>query len=395
MTKYGLLALTVLTFTLAPPTAWAATPPSEAAAKVVQKDDKGRIARVEAANDVTEFDYGPAGRLQSKRSERFGRTDYTYVPGSSSGPFARLRSLRHDSDLGSWQRHLIYDQDDQLALKFDGMDDATVERIVDRLQPFYWPKGLKGRAIHQLDPVHGKDVASIDVIHDKSGVEVQRSRVFGHDMEITTRPLGKGRVEVQDDQGGQRTEIWSEGTLLNAYDAFGPLIETRLDALGRPDKVTVGGTTVLRFEYEGGGREWVRRHVTRRLDDQVVGTFKRADDFDKLSEAPQPRRSALAFLPGSAPIAEWDDGLLSDGVVQVTRHGVPYALFPWSGDGEVWRSISTSFEGIAGQDRIDYTDSQVRIYLSQGASSLAAGSEAVIVIERERRFAPTREGGRQ
>jgi hypothetical protein len=356
--------------------------------KVVQKDDLGRVLRVEEAKDVTDFSYDKSGRLVFKQSERFGFTELTYAPGKALGPFGRVRAMKHSTPLGDWERQFIYDGAGQLALQVDGADDELLSRAVDRLTPYLWPKGLGTKSLEALDPIQGDSFASITVIEEE-GVEVQRTSVFGREMEVTTRSMGEGRLEIRDDRGGKRTEVWYGGTLLKAYDEQGPILETTLDALGRPQSVILGGNTVLRYVFDGNGKSWLEKRLANQADELEIGAWKRADDFEDLHDARLPRRTVVAFLPGSAPIAEWDDSALRDGVIQVTRRGLPYALIPFDDGEELWHSISTSFDGIVTQDRIDYTDTQIRIYVSLGKASIAAGSEAVVRIDRARRTQPS------
>lgn len=354
--------------------------------KVVSKDQQGRITRVQQGADITSFTYDLSGTLRSKESSRFGTTEYTYVESQPSGPFARVQSVRQVNERGSWGRYLVYDRSGYLALQLDGISDNGLTRILERLEPFFWPEGLVDHRFGALGPVEGNDFASITVGHEEDGTEVQRSRAFGQALEIKTQSLGAGTLRVRDSAGGERTEIWSEGSLLKAYDEHGSILEVQLDAFGRPDRITVGGTLVLWFDFEGGSRKWSRRHATNRDAENLIGSWRLADDFEGIEEAPLPRRTALAFLPGSVPIAEWDSELSPEGNIMIARRGVPYALIPFDNGEEVWRSISTSFRDVVDQDRIDYTPSKIRIHLSLGPASAAAGSEVSIVIERDREF---------
>ncbi len=396
--KYKTLTLPALVWALTLPASWAQTDVSESPGVVVHKDDKRQITRIEKANDITDFTYDIAGTLLQKNSTRFGITDFTYVPSKSTGPFARRRTSKQTSELGTWERTSVYDQEGQKALNLEGFDSTTLSLVADRLQPYWWPAGLRATDIESMDPIQGEDFASISFSEDEDGTEVQRIRVFDQQMEIRARWLDKDRQrrEVRDDAGGKRVEIWSNNrTLLKAYDDFGPLIEAELDGHGRPYRVIIGGNTVLRFEFEKGSREWKVRHVTDLIDGELVGTWRRPDDFDSLGDAQLPGRRALAFLPGSIPIAEWDSDLWAEGAIQIRRDGAPYALIPFDGHGELWRSISTMFKGVIDRDRIDYTDSQIRILLSLGTSSIAAGSEVVILLERERQLSPPTEAAGQ
>jgi YD repeat-containing protein len=387
-------SLIILFLAALSPVNWAENPASESKDTVIHQDEQGRLTLVEEATNTTSFNYDESGTLLSKQSSRFGKTEYTYSSSKKKGPFAQIRTKRQLSERGTWERQLIYSREGHLALRLEGIDKRTLSRIVSRLEPYFWPSGLRNRSFEGLSPIEGHDFASLSVVDLNDGTQIQRSRVFEQDMEIRTEFLtaGERRISfdgerrVSDDDGKERIEVWSEGALLSAFDQHGPILEAELDAFLRPARITVGGTIVLWFDYEGGNREWSRRHATNLIGEDLIGSWKVADDFDKLEEAPMPRKTALAFLPGSVPVAEWDSDLLPEGQVLIYRLGTPYALIPFGGDEEIWRSITTSFKGVVRTDRIDYTDSQIRLHLSLGQASIAAGSEAMIVIERERRF---------
>ena len=84
--KKGYLKLVALLIAMGSLPGEAQVAASDVQSDVVQKDADGRIIRVEEARDVTSYIYDESGRLDLKQSERFGTTEYTYVPGHSSGP---------------------------------------------------------------------------------------------------------------------------------------------------------------------------------------------------------------------------------------------------------------------------------------------------------------------
>ena len=354
--------------------------------KVIEKDADGRIIRVEEAGDVTSYLYDELGRLDLKQSERFGTTEYTYVPGDSSGPFARARTIKQSNVIGEWKRQFIYDADGHRVLSLEDIDQDQLERVAERLQPYFWPEGLHQTTVEAMDPLLARDYASLAITGEGSGVEVQRTKIFGLHFEIQSRPLGEGKWEIRDDRGGRRVETWGDGNLIEAHDDTGPLIETKLDSLGRPERLVIGGNTVIRYVFEGSSGRWIEKEVTNESDGAIIGSWKRPDDYQDLQKAPLPRRSVIAFLQGSIPIAEWDGSTSGDGMIQVPRRGEPYALIPFGEEEVAWRSISSAFAStVAAQERIDYTDTQVRIFIHLGPASVAAGGEAVVSIERSRR----------
>lgn len=351
----------------------------------VLKDEHGRVIRVDSGGDISGLQYDGSGALQAITNSRFGRTEYSYVPGKSSGPFARVQSIRQVSSRGTWERALFYDQEGAVALKTEGVKPDFLRTILQNLQPYFWPSGLRSLTPRSVGPVEGEDFASISVVYDTDGGEVQNTTVFGHNLEVSTRPLEDGKLRIWDSQGAERFETWSEGSLLSAYDQTGSILKAKLDAHGRPESIVVGGSIMLRFDYEDGERLWVRRHLIDLEAGQSLNSWKRADEFENLEQAALPRQGALAFLPGSVPIAEWDAEYSPGGSIVISRKGVPYALIPFdSKEGEAWHSISTSFDDVPAQDRIDYTDSHIRLHLALGSASIAAGTEAILVIERER-----------
>ena len=270
-------------------------------------------------------------------------------------------------------------------MSLEDIDQGQLERVAELLQPCFWPEGLHQATIEAMDPVLGRDYASLTVTGEDGGVEVQRTEIFGLHFEIQSRSLGEGKWEIRDDRGGRRIETWGDGNLLEAHDDAGPLIDSKLDSLGRPERLVIGGNTVIRYVFEGSSRRWIEKEVTNESDGAVIGSWKHPDDYEDLQKAPLPPRSVVALLQGSIPIAEWDGYTSEDGVIQVPRRGAPYALIPFGEEEVAWRSISSAFAStVAAQERVDYTDTQVRISIHLGPASVAAGGEAVVSIERSR-----------
>lgn len=383
------LLLVTLLSALDPPRGHADGPSTGPEETKLVRDDKGRIIRKIEKNNVTEYILNSSGRKTAIRSTRYGTTELFYAPGGV-GPVARVRSHKHLGPLGPWERHTIYDPVGHPALNLNGIQQKQLRQIVERLQPYFWPEGLpKPLTIENLDPIQGKGFASIDVQRLGGGSRIQRTTVFGRSMEIRTEWTDDGdRREIRDDAGGHRTEISFNKTLMEVHDQFGPILETQVDPYGRANGIIVGGKTLLAYEFDRYTARWAAKHLRRWADDEPLGSWKRADDFETPEDAAKPQRAALAFLPGSIPIAQWDDAFQQDGVIMITHSGDPYALLSFDGDGEIWRSVTTRFRGPHITDRIDYTASKIRLHISLGSSSLAARSKAIVVVELDREVLP-------
>lgn len=384
-------AIPLMTFCLALHP-WAALAQADAPSTKTEEVDPEsgvRVTTIERSGEVERTTYDASGKMLSKDSTRYGTTTYVYDPSRNEGPYARMWGKRHESERGIWRRHMVYDEKGDLAMNLDvSEDERGWISFIDALQPFLWPRGIHVQTLDDLRPIQTDDFASIQVDYLEGGVVVQQSVVLGRDMEIRTEPLDEDRKRIYDSEGGERIETWDGRALLAARDAVGPLLEAHLDVFERPERIVVGGILELGFSYQGGDRLWSERSVTDLETGKQIGTWKRANDFEDIADAPLPRQRALALQPSSIPVAEWDHELAPSGNILFTRFGEPYALFPFEGKGEMWRSLTTSFRSIVAHDRIDYTDSEIRVYLTLGPASIAAHSEVLLVFERERLMTP-------
>ncbi len=360
----------------------------------VERDSQKRVVRAETGNDTLEITYDQAGRMRSERSARFGLTEFHYDSETSTGPFARVAAKTHTTDLGQWETVFVYNTEGERIVHIEGPNRGMIGRALKELRPYLWPKGPKPSLNWRMPPAQSRGIATH--VREREGrVALQTSNIFGHEIEVELLEDQDGRREISDDRGAARVETWDGSNLVSAFDNHGSLLETTFDSLGRPEKITIGGNLVVQYAFEGTSYYWIEKLVTNEADGKVLGRWRRADDFEEPSKAPIPRSSVRVFGPGSLPLAEWDELAYPDGVALVMASGGPYALVPLKNDEALWRSISTTYEGLDTRERVDYTDSKVRVILSLGPASLAGGAETTIVVERNRRPSALELGGGQ
>jgi YD repeat-containing protein len=381
---------------LLPVASWAEKDPSE----VVIKDDQGRTVRDEEPGNVTEYFYNAKGRRARVESSRYGTRVFEYVPSEVMGPVASPRSILATTSAGSWLREYIYDTTGGRVLVFDGVDQSLRTYVLQSLAPYFWPDGLPPLELQALDPARANGFGTFSEVIEEKGKEIHRVKHFGYLYEVTETLLGEGRTEVSDNLGGRRIEVRERGWLLQAYDEHGPLLETRFDLLRRIESLVIGGGMILRYVYEDSGPAWAEKILLNEVDGKVMGRWRRADDFENIAKAKVPRPTVRAYSRQSPLIAEWDNYHYREGVVVINHSssGNPYLLIPWqeatgqaapsSATTGAWRSLSIRWGYNEGANRIDYNDTDLRLFITLGPANYASERDAIVTVARPRRQSP-------
>lgn len=222
--------------------------------------------------------------------------------------------------------------------------------------------------------------------------------IFGQSMRVWTTHADEGGVRFEDDWGGSRLEIYRDfpipaedceteppcfGSSLHiATDAVGPLVEILRNDRGYPEGIRYGEVLVERFHYGSGPyREWSEL-IDTRTGATVLDT-RLATDLDV------PPTFRLTTGDGTVLAQADAGGPLS---AAVTARSATYAFLPLDGS-EIWRSLWARTGGLVdvANQRVDYTDSTLRVYLADHVVIEAPrrkASESNIVLKHPERPLP-------
>lgn len=178
-------------------------------------------------------------------------------------------------------------------------------------------------------------------------------------LAVTVRPLRDGVVAVSDDGGGWRLEHFAEtDALLSVEDPLGPVVEITRDGRGRPLGLLVGTVLGLEYSYSYDSDRWVRKTLSDLRNGEVLLHLTRAQNGAEWHQAAASEGPCVQVEAGGSRIT--------------CSNGRRYAAVPAGAGGTVVRSVV-----IDGQDnwwlgdRVDYTDEQLVLHLSNGTPQLS------------------------
>ena len=290
----------------------------------------------------------------------------------------RILRQVHSAPTGSWEEHFLRSERGPVL--------HGIKTSLGRFQRIARELGLNPRGIAPQAADRSQEggrrissnYASITKELEADG-RIHTNEILGKAMTIRTRIDGE-EVLREDDWGGGRSEVWtSDGELISVRDDSGPIVITHRDAEGRLSEVEIGESMILRYIFKKDSADWIRKDLINSADGKLIGSWNAV--YHVNTEIGFPRSRVEAFLPGYGLVAEWDDLLTPDGAAVASTGTLPYALLPLQSDGELFRTVEIrSLVVPFSNDRIDYSDREIRLHLTLGMPMPDSSPAGALVI---------------